>query len=170
MSFEIKSKPREELEIILSSKLKSGFIYYLLIFLSVCCFLFPLSLFLFEQLSIGFGYIITLCIFWGTSFFFMRKALWNKFGKEIYTIKKGELNCTYDYRLYKDNLPKKEFKKLTVNYRVEPNGTNYNINESTKDDCYIVFLLNGSEVVSTIPVSYENIVITAQLTESIIVF
>lgn len=99
-------KNKSDISIFLSTKGLSKISSFILIILTIVPFLLPIIFFgvaIKNNVPINISFILTIVIFWGTSFFFLRKFLWNKYGKEVYIIKSDLLQYSYNYNLYIDN-------------------------------------------------------------------
>lgn len=82
----------------------SGRKYMFLPVIICVSFLLPLVILflIFIQVeSVKLGFVITLLIFWGTAWYFLKLYLWNRFGKEKIKLTNRSVYITYDYKLYK---------------------------------------------------------------------
>lgn len=133
----------------------------ILLVIGLFCFIIPISILLIPALEIGIGFVITLILFWGSSIFFIRNFLWNKYGKEVYEIGKSNLDYYYDYRLFKDNVKKVNLDNLKIGYcKIEaPNDvTLYSKDDKIFDyDCYLVFVNNDEFIKSNISINYKHL-------------
>ena len=132
-----------------------------LLSLGLFCLIFPFSLLFFDELKIGFGYVLTLVIFLGSSAFFTRLFLWNKYGKEIYEIKKDKIIYFYDYKFFKDNRQEFLTESLRIGFFKEKNSNKLIILDPTSEEvnegCYLAFVSDDDYIKSNIPISYQEL-------------
>ncbi len=73
---------------------------------------------LIDGLKFGFGVLLSVALFWGIAFYFLRKLLWGICGKEVIRITDKEIHHYFDYNLYKDNSAKLKYQTLQMGYLV----------------------------------------------------
>jgi len=156
---------KESISIKVISNSKSEFGIYMLFVLSVISFLIPIVVVLIAILSldlnISFGFIITIIIFGGSGLFLMKIFLWNKYGKEYYSVSSNKIAYSFDYNIFKSQIHEKTFKKIELGYSIG----NYSSEilsfpcEKNEDDidCYLVFLIDDEVLKSTIPIKHKNL-------------
>lgn len=109
----------------------------------------------------GFGFIITILIFGSTGFYSLRLFLWNVFGKEVYEVNAyGRLRHYYHYKLFKDNIKRKNIRSIDFGYSVVSSEGNFlrfqeNIDQSLI--YYPSFRMKRTIIVSDIFVSAETL-------------
>lgn len=147
-----------DIEIILINPIKLG--VFLGLFISFVFFVFPISFLFIDELKIGFGYIVSMVLSWGCSFYFIRKALWSWKGKEIYNIKEGSIQYYYDYWLYKDRIKQNKFKILNLGYIKLGEDSIYLWKESMKIDtdfeCYFVLMVDDEPIISNVVICFKD--------------
>lgn|SRR5690554_2619660 len=152
---------RDTVEVTLKPRRPSKAILLSLSLLVMGCFTFPLSILFIEQLEIGFGYILTIVIFWGTAAYFMRKLLWGFRGKEIFIITRNKIRHFFDYGLFNDGTNDFKFKQLKVGYIEEESRNQISlVSERELPEyslCYLVLIADDQVVKSHTSTSFENI-------------
>lgn len=123
----------------LPSKGRKGIFFFLLV--SIIIFLMPLVAIIFlvnQGEDIGFGFFITTLISSFVSFYLFKFFLWNKYGKEIFTIKDNTFTYYYDYKIFKDHYKQVEFNSI----RIYPSK-----DETSDSGNAIVFELDNQDIV-----------------------
>lgn len=90
-------------EIIINSNNDSSFWGYLCLFMGLISAILPIIMIyiaITNGVDIGFGVIISLGIFGYVSYFFLKRYLWNRFGKEYYMIEMDKFTYYYDYKYF----------------------------------------------------------------------
>lgn len=128
------------------------------------CFFFPILVIWFTTGPIGFGFIITILIFWGTGFYSFRLLLWNKIGKEIFQVSNGQIEHYYDYGIFKDNFQKLKSRNFSFGYMIanEPNEFIEFIEDeipNETDTFFPAFIKNKELILSDIPVSFNELLV-----------
>lgn len=125
-----------------------------LVLLILFCVIFPLSILFIDELEVGFGYIITLAIFFGTAVFLGRKYLWTFHGGEVFEIKSSTLNHYFDYRFFKDGNTKQTFSKASIGYSSldNPNEIIEGVPsvQSVSEEVYLGIILDGYPIKSNL--------------------
>lgn len=116
-NLEIGNTNQGEINIKLSVLPINKFIIGVLTTITFICFVFPISLFFFDKLEIGFPIIISFVIFWGTAVYFFKILIWNKFGKEVYSITKDRISFFYDYGFFRSNPTSVKYNKIKFCYQ-----------------------------------------------------
>ena len=114
-------------------------------------------------ICIPFGFIITCIVGFLSSGYLLKLYLWNKYGTEVFIIKKKNLVLYYDYKLFKDNYKKIPFESIQVYF--EDNGILMNAPQgvnvpkgNTNVNNVICFDLDGKEVKSEGEIPLEVII------------
>lgn len=142
---------------------------YIILLLSIIfCFVAPIIgivlIILLSDLSLEFGYILTVVIFWVSGAYFLRLYLWNKYGKEVYSISKDLFYYYYDYKYFIDNKSEIPITELQIGYFEDgaPNDLTLLSSgdiEGTQDFyCVLGFYLNGEVIKSNTKVKYLDAV------------
>ena len=143
------------------SNTKSGLLLnMLLVLLILFCVAFPLSILFVDKLDIGFGYLFTLVIFFGTAIFFARKYLWTYYGAEFFELSESTLHHYFDYRFFKAGSAKRTFNKVSIGYSNCdcPNEIIEGVpDQSENEEWYLGIILDDQPIKSHLFVSTEDI-------------
>lgn len=157
----INSAKQNIIEVTLSNENSRKAVNMVIFLLGLFSLILPFSILFINELEIGFGYLITLFIFIGSSLFFFRIYLWNTYGKEIYQIEKNKISYFYDYRLFKDNRKKISFKRLEIAYyKLDDLNNLCSISVEDKNinlACYICLVADAEIIKSNIPVTFKHL-------------
>ncbi len=156
-----------KIEISIQPAKANRFVLAVLSILVIVSFIFPLvAIFLavlfVEQLNIGFGYILTLIIFWGTGIYFLRKLLWNLRGKEVFTLTEDEVMHFFDYGFFKDKLSTFESRSPKFGYSWLENPDDiYLISDEdsfNEVSCYLAVVTDREEIIrSHFPITLDQL-------------
>lgn len=146
-------------------KAKTG-ILSIILFFALSIFFIPIIVCIYlatTSESIPFGFIITCTVDFLSSGYLLKLYLWNKYGTEVFIIKKKNLVLYYDYKLFKDNYKKIPFESIQVYF--EDNGILMNAPQgvnvpkgNTNVNNVICFDLDGKEVKSEGEIPLEVII------------
>lgn len=117
----VEKKNKDNTTIITLRKNTNRLTVIVLFFLVTIGLLIPFSVFLIKEITVGKSFLLTLLLFWGSSLYFARMFLWNKYGKEIYEIKPDTVTRVFDYRLFKDNKKIIRYNKIEFGYCKQDN-------------------------------------------------
>ena len=146
-------------------KAKKG-ILSIILFFALSIFFIPIIVCIYLATTsegIPFGFIITCTVGFLSSCYLLKLYLWNKYGTEVFIIKKKNLVLYYDYKLFKDNYKKIPFESIQVYF--EDNGILMNAPQgvnvpkgNTNVNNVICFDLDGKEVKSEGEIPLEVII------------
>lgn len=106
---------------------------YFMLSVAVTIFIIPLLVLIFliipDGQGVSFAFLIPWSIALFVSIYLLRLFLWNKYGREVFIIKKQIFVHYYDYKLFKDNRTEIKFKNLDV-YFSSRKGNLISINEN----------------------------------------
>ncbi len=148
--------------IIKLSRRAGQFTLAILICLGIISFLIPFSVFLISEITVGIAFILTLILFWGSSIYFIRLFLWNKYGEEVYEIKANTIAIEFNYKLFKERKRTLKYYKLDYGF-CNRNFTDeiYHKNDRNKLDntkyYYFVLITESESIISNIPMKAEDI-------------
>jgi len=153
-NFEI-SPRKGSVEAVLRPPRPNKIILFGLFFLVLVSFSFPLSILFIAQLDIGFGFTLTIAIFWGTAIYFLRKLLWTVYGREVFEIDENKVKHFFDYGLFKDGFRVLKFESLKVGYAEieKPSLVFFIDSQNLVEDtlCYLIIFADGEVVQSHLP-------------------
>lgn len=157
------NKNKSDITILISSKRISKIASFILIVLIIAFLLLPIVFFsigIKYNIPIRITFIITFAIFWGASFFFLRKYLWGSYGKEIYVIKSNLLRYSYNYRLYTDKFEESFEPKITNIGLINTNDKmiyfkDIDLIKISSDD-YKIFFETKDKLIETTQYTYFN--------------
>ena len=95
-------------------KAKKG-ILSIILFFALSIFFIPIIVCIYLATTsegIPFGFIITCTVGFLSSGYLLKLYLWDKYGTEVFIIKKKNLVLYYDYKLFKDNYKKIPFESI----------------------------------------------------------
>lgn len=111
----------EQLELFIKVDKVLLFPKIILLILSFIGIIIPMIILLYFSNNIKPGFIISIIIFFVTSFFFIRLLLWNIYGKEVYIIKKDSIIILNDYKFFKEKVLEINFFKSVVISTIDNN-------------------------------------------------
>ena len=111
----------------------------------------------------GKSFLLTLILFWGSSIYFIRLFLWNKYGKEIYKIKSDTITKILDYRLFKDNKKVIRYNKLEFGFCKQESPSEVFSKEDKEkldDENYYCFVLitDNETITSNMAIKAEELI------------
>ena len=134
-----------------------------LLFLSIISFFIPFLVFLIKEITVGKSFLLTLILFWGSSIYFTRLFLWNKYGKEIYKIKSDTITRILDHRLFKDNKKVIRYNKLEFGFckQESPSEVFSKEDKEKLDDenyYYFVLITDNETITSNMAIKAEELI------------
>lgn len=126
-------------------------VYFPLV-IAIITILLPLSAFLWlilyaEDNNLSFGFFLVILLFASIFVYFFRLYLWNKYGKEVFIIRKGKLIHYYDYKLFKDNYKEQDSETIEMCCVVDNELTDISDVEESKFYPIGISVNNGSEFI-----------------------
>jgi hypothetical protein len=159
---------RTGVELIIKPVSANKFVLGFLLVVVIFCFLVPFSIFFIDKLKIQIGYLLTILIFWGVSFFFLRIFLWNFKGKEVFLFTKNEVYHYFDFFLFKDRKSIFGYKNLKIGYvKIKGIDKVYLINnkheKKPKTPCHLVVIADMQKIISEQQIYYESVTHLSEL-------
>jgi hypothetical protein len=113
-----KLKIADPISLELNIKFAPSIVLYFLLSVAIIIFAFPLLILIFLIIPDGDGVSFAFLIPWSialfVSIYLFRLYLWNRYGREVFIVEKQTLVHYYDYKFFKDNRTKIDFKNLGV--------------------------------------------------------
>lgn len=150
-----------------SEKKSKSSLNFLLIF-SIIAFCLPvlffiLALSLYDN-AVGFGFLISIILFWGSGLFTLKMFLWNRFGEEEYIFSNNKLTYIFNYRFFKSKPQELDYSSVEFGYHRQENNSELfalsfdHPENGVNNDVYFVIRVDENETLkSTIPVQYDDL-------------